>query len=215
MIDKPFDNTTNPAQMRGVAAPDGTTKARIERAALELFAQHEIDGVSTKQIAARAGISEGGIYRHFTSKEALAKAMMLAIHNRLTAMIQSAHFNHARFTDQIDAIVRQYCHIADDDWTLFQYHMLHLHHFPKLSDSPHNSPIGAATKMVGAAMQRGDMQAGNAVLFAAMALGIVTQSAQAKMFGYLDGPLSDHIESFNHAIKAALGLSPDPAQKEA
>ena len=52
-------------KLRGVSSVDGTTKARIERAAVILFAEHGVDGVSTKQIAKAAGISEGAIYRHF------------------------------------------------------------------------------------------------------------------------------------------------------
>ena len=63
---KPQSRPRDPAKnQRGVSAKDGTTKAKIERAALQLFAEHGVDGVSTKQIAAAAGISEGAIYRHF------------------------------------------------------------------------------------------------------------------------------------------------------
>ena len=67
-------------QLRGVSAVDGTTKAKIERAALTLFAEHGIDGVSTKQIAKKAGISEGAIYRHFSGKEDLARSMICLLY---------------------------------------------------------------------------------------------------------------------------------------
>ncbi len=45
----------------------GSTKERIERAALALFAASGIDGVSVKQIARRAGVSQGALYSHFES----------------------------------------------------------------------------------------------------------------------------------------------------
>lgn len=191
-------------QIRGVSAADGTTKAKIERAALNLFAEHGIDGVSTKQIAARAGISEGAIYRHFAGKEDLARTLMKAIHNRLTDMIRAARSDSASLQSQVKFIVNHYCSIADDDWALFQYHILHLQHFPHLSDGPTESPIGAAAEILIPAMERKIIPKRDPHLLAAMALGVVTQAAQAKVFGYVSGPLSDQKETFSAAVFAVL-----------
>ena len=47
-------------------------KARVERAALELFAAKSFDGVSVADIAAAAGVSQGALYRHYSSKDDLA-----------------------------------------------------------------------------------------------------------------------------------------------
>lgn len=191
-------------QMRGVSAADGTTKAKIERAALNLFAEHGIDGVSTKQISARAGISEGAIYRHFSGKEELARTLMKAIHSRLTDMIRTARVENANLQSQVTFIVNHYCAIADDDWALFQYHILHLHHFPRLSDGPADSPIGAAADILTPAMDQNIIPKRDPYLLAAMALGVVTQAAQAKVFGYVTGPLSDQKEIFAAAVLAVL-----------
>ena len=196
----------NTIMMRGVSAADGTTKARIERAALTLFAEHGVDGVSTKQIASEAGISEGAIYRHFSGKEDLARTLMRTIHGRLTDMIRLAAHDNETLAGQIRFIVRHYCRIADDDWMLFQYHILHLHHFPRLSDGPEESPIGAAAELLKAAMSRGEIAKSDAYVLAAMALGTVLQAAQAKVFGYITGPLSERGELFTRAILAVLDL---------
>ena len=50
--------------------PKGT-RERLVRAALELFTTRGYHASTTPQIAARAGIAEGTIYRHFDSKEHL------------------------------------------------------------------------------------------------------------------------------------------------
>jgi AcrR family transcriptional regulator len=50
--------------------PKGT-RDRLVRAALELFTTRGYHGSTTPQIAARAGIAEGTIYRHFESKSHL------------------------------------------------------------------------------------------------------------------------------------------------
>ena len=47
------------------------TKAKIETSALKLFAERGVDQTTTRDIAAGAGISEGAIYRHFESKDAM------------------------------------------------------------------------------------------------------------------------------------------------
>ncbi len=190
--------------LRGVSAKDGTTKAKIERAALHLFAEHGVDGVSTKQIAAAAGISEGAIYRHFSGKEELARSMMVAIHTRLTEMIAAADTAHDVFEDKIKFIVIHYCRIADEDWDLFQYHILHLHHFPKLSDTPLDSPIGAAAALLEKAMERGELEPVDPYILAAMSLGVVVQAAQAKVFGYIQGPLAARTDLFTRRVLAVL-----------
>ncbi|QIM17034.1 TetR/AcrR family transcriptional regulator [Leucobacter insecticola] len=46
----------------------------ILAAALELFGQHGVDGVSVRAIAARAGVSPGLVIHHFGSKEELREA---------------------------------------------------------------------------------------------------------------------------------------------
>src|SRR2546423_13040431 len=45
------------------------TRERLERAALELFTAHGYHETTTPQIAKKAGVAEGTIYRHFTSKQ--------------------------------------------------------------------------------------------------------------------------------------------------
>ena len=194
-------------QLRGVSSVDGTTKARIERAAVTLFAEHGVDGVSTKQIAKAAGISEGAIYRHFDSKESLARALMFSIHDRLTEMIETAGMAHDNIRDIVQFIVRHYCQIADDDWPLFQYHILHLHHFPRFSDGPEHSPIGAAADLLGRAMDQGVIRSCDPHILAAMALGVVLQAAQAKVFGYIEGPLAARSDLFARKVLAVLELT--------
>ena len=201
---------------RGVSAVDGTNKAKIERAAVWLFSKHGVDGVSTKSIAQHAGVSEGLLYRYFKNKETLARELMRGIHIRLTEMIVAAAAREEGLADQVNFIVRHYCEVADDDWTLFRYHILHLHHFPSLSDSPAgdwpNSPHMAAAKLLQKAMEGGVIPKSDANVLAAMALGVVLQTAQIKVLGGIEGPLSTHIPLFEKSVFAVLGLSHNKAE---
>lgn len=49
-------------------------KAELEEAALALFLEHGLEGVTIEQIAARAGQAKGGFYRHFPHRDALLEA---------------------------------------------------------------------------------------------------------------------------------------------
>ena len=52
-----------------------TKKTDVIDAALALFMRKGIKATTTRDIALRAGISEGTIYRHFHSKEDLAESI--------------------------------------------------------------------------------------------------------------------------------------------
>ncbi|MET0434632.1 MAG: helix-turn-helix domain-containing protein, partial [Cellulomonas sp.] len=61
--------------MRSATTDDDlTARARIRDAALRLFADRGIEGVSVRDIAAAAGVSAGLIRHHFGSKDGLRDA---------------------------------------------------------------------------------------------------------------------------------------------
>jgi AcrR family transcriptional regulator len=47
------------------------TRTRILKAALKLFAKQGYDGTTTRDLAERAGVAEGTLFRHFTNKKAI------------------------------------------------------------------------------------------------------------------------------------------------
>lgn len=53
----------------------GTRLPDILRAALRLFVSRGIDGTTIKDIAREAGVAEGALYRHYKSKEEMAKQL--------------------------------------------------------------------------------------------------------------------------------------------
>ena len=52
------------------------TRARIMQAASQLFAEKGFSGTTTRAIAERSGVNEVTLFRHFGTKENLAKAIM-------------------------------------------------------------------------------------------------------------------------------------------
>ncbi len=58
-----------------VAVEAMDTRQKLMRAASELIVKVGFEAMTTAALARRAGVSEGSIYRHFPSKEALAEAV--------------------------------------------------------------------------------------------------------------------------------------------
>lgn len=68
-------------------APDGTrgrerTRARLMRAAYEVFAEVGLDGASVEAICDRAGFTRGAFYSNFSTKDELFLELMRAVTDR-------------------------------------------------------------------------------------------------------------------------------------
>jgi AcrR family transcriptional regulator len=180
------------------------TKHRIARAALDLFVQDGFDAATTRQIAARCNLSEGAIYRHYASKDDIARELFMSIHTRLTALVSEAAVGADRFDAAVTNIITAYCRVADEDWTLYSFHLLQLHRFLGFWNDEDGDPVSAVAAIIQTAMNTGTIPNGNAELLAGMTLGVVTQVAQNKAYGRLDGPLSGYAPAFSVAALAIL-----------
>ncbi len=188
---------------RGVTAKDGSSHARIERAALILFTQTSIDQVTTKEIAAAAGLSEGLIYRYASSKIDLAHAMFTTIHTRLGKLVRETGSRGQTIDDKIRGIVTAYTQCADEDWELFSYHLLNTHRFLKQDQSTDN-PVNAAEDIIEQAMANKQIPHGDKTLITGMALGIILQPALHKAYGRLRGNLSAYNTPMTKAVLSII-----------
>ena len=68
------------------------THARIVEAAYRLFIEQGFHATSMRQVAGQAGVTVGGIYAHFASKEAIWEAVFMAKHpyHQIVALLQQA-----------------------------------------------------------------------------------------------------------------------------
>lgn len=182
---------------------DVSTRRRIERAALELFRDHGVDGATTREIARRAGLSEGALYRHFPSKGAIAETLFAALHDRLARLVREAGANGADLGAQADLVVEGYCAVADEDWTHFAFHLLHTAHFLP-TPAGQDNPVSAAEDLIAAAMARSEIEEGDPAVLAAMALGVVLQPALHKAHGRFSFLLSPLAPRFKAGVRAIL-----------
>ncbi|MGE5268230.1 MAG: TetR/AcrR family transcriptional regulator [Thiohalocapsa sp.] len=179
-------------------------KQKIERAAIELFAGRGIDGVSIGEVAACAGVSQGALYRHYPSKEALARSLFADSYERIGAELVAICRRERDLTQRIAAMVAHFCRLYDSDAALFRFLLLTQHDFlPSLGDTPSAAPSVIAAA-VAAATAAGELPPVDPALGAAVVMGVVLQAATFHLYGRLIGPLAGRATALAAAALAAL-----------
>ena len=179
-------------------------RPKIERAALKLFVEEGVNSATTRDIADEAGVSEGALYRHYKGKDELAQSLFMATHNRLGEMVMTAAMTEGDLETKVRAIVTAYCTLADEDWLLFSFHLVSLHRFLPHDTRRDDDPVSITENIIKALIDAGEIPEGDPALLAAMALGVVLQAGENKVYDRLPGPFSAHIEAFTRAIVAIL-----------
>lgn len=180
------------------------TQAKIEQSAVSLFLEQGIDATTTRDIAERAGISEGAIYRHYESKTDLAFELFRRVHVRLADLLEEAHSAEKTLEGKVRAIVSAYCTVADEDWAAFSYHLRFHHIFLIRYGRKARNPVDVVEAAAQELIEAGEIKGGDKQLVCSMALGVVFQTAAHLAFGRMKGHLGDHISSFERGIVAML-----------
>src|SRR5262249_58664 len=154
-----------------------------DRAAVVLFAAHGIDGVSIADIAAAAQVSQGALYRHYRSKDALAAALFGAAYLRTGEDLRAVGAAAAGFAARITAMVTHFCARFDRDAALFRFLLIAQHDLlPGVAESG-STPVAAIEAVVEQAVAVGEVAAVEPALAAAAVMGVVLQAALFHIYG--------------------------------
>jgi len=72
------------------AAPRTDTRSRVQKVALELFAEHGYEKTSLREIAERLGVTKAALYYHFRSKEDIVHSFTDDHYARIDELIEWA-----------------------------------------------------------------------------------------------------------------------------
>ncbi len=194
-----------PDPTTALTARAAETREKLHRAALELFVAQGVTETTTRQIAAKAGIAEGTIYRHYQSKEALACDLLIDQHVKLANALRKAHEKETSLEGKIKALVHCYCALAEEDWLVFCYHLLYQYQFlSKITRPEGGNPADVIREIVVQAMEKGEAPNRDVDLVLGMALGVVMQSAIQMVYGRLQGQFSDYADEMAAAIQRVV-----------
>lgn len=182
-------------------------KAKVERAAIELFAARGVDGVSIGDIASAAGVSQGALYRHYPSKEDLAWSLFSAAYLHMGGELDAIRRRHPDLRSRLAAMVAHVCALYDDDPALFRFMLLAQHGLLPRVPPDRRTPVHAVADAVADAARTGELNSSgiDPIAAAAAIMGIVLQTALFHVYGRLKGPLSARAPELARAAVATVG----------
>jgi AcrR family transcriptional regulator len=100
--------------VRGKRPSADATRARILAAALDVFAERSFDGATTREVAARAAVTQPLLNYHFTSKEELWRAAVDELFDELNRTL-GARVDGLRGVDELTTVrllVREFVYFS-------------------------------------------------------------------------------------------------------
>ncbi len=187
------------------------TQQRIEQVAIHLFATKGVRETTIKDIAGAAGLSEGALYRHFTSKDDLVWRAFERRYIALAFRLKTASESAGTTPEKLSAMIREICHAHDEDPTLFHFLVFVQHgQLSRLAaDTP--TPVTVVHDLIAAAISGGDLPLQDPNLATALVFGLVLQPMTFAAYGRLPGPQSAHAARLAAAAWAALTTVGDAA----
>ncbi|WP_058830060.1 TetR/AcrR family transcriptional regulator [Paenibacillus polymyxa] len=176
-------------------------KKDILQAAMCLFATKGIDGISVKEIAEAAGVTDAAIYKHFKSKDAMALEVFGQYCNSYTTLIDFYRKQSGSFLSRFHQLVDEVLNMHDED----QYGLLLLsqHHelYVEASQS-HNvrQPLEALTEFIEQGIQQGELPKQDVQLSGVLTIGAITRLSVSS----LEGELPQQLVPFAVEIKQRL-----------
>jgi AcrR family transcriptional regulator len=171
-------------------------KDRIKREAMRLFVEHGVDAVSMRDIADAVGMKAPSLYAHFRSRDELIGELFHASYAEYGRQLAEAAAMPGGFRRRLEAMVRVVCSLHTEDELLFNFLLLTQHGFLRRIPETGHNPVEVICRSVAAAMEAGEIPAGNATLLAGAIIGMIVQPATFKLYGRLQqglGELTDEI----------------------
>ena len=179
-------------------------KAKVERAAVALFAASGVDGVSIGDIADRAGVSQGALYRHYRSKDELAWRLFSAAYLRTGAELGDIRRRERGLDARIGAMTAHLCVLYDSDPALFRFMLLAQHDLLPRVRPGQRTLVDEIAETVADAVGAGEIAAVETPAAAAAILGVILQTAVFAIYGRLQGALSPRAPGLARAALAAV-----------
>jgi AcrR family transcriptional regulator len=177
-------------------------RGRLEKAALELYAEHGFDATTVAEIAARAGLTERTFFRHFADKREVLFGGADALEQHLVKGTASAPAD----LGPVDAIVAALTEMADD-FFVGERHALARHRqaiiaaHPELRERELIKLASLASALAGALRERGVPDPA-ASLAAEAGVAVFKVSFERWITGSQPRPLSDIIGESLADLKA-------------
>ena len=177
------------------------SKNQISKAALGLFTKKGIKATTTSEIARKAGVAEGTIYRHFKSKTDIASELFLNYMKMFRDRLSEAERAFDEPRESIKKMVNVFFEFAKNEPRAYNYIMAgHYSELPKMT-SNYLKPKDVFVDVIKKGIAKGDFRQMDENLGAALVIGMITRS----ILFFNNGFIAKDLESIvSEVTKAAL-----------
>lgn len=161
--------------------PRPSQKQKIMSAALSCFAEKGYDGASNKDIAMASGTSEAALYRHFESKEDLAKSLHMHYLNMLVSKIEETAVSRRPTLEKLRDIVTLMLDSYREETSAFRFVLLNVHeHMWKLPRKT-RYPVDTIETLIVEGQRSGVVRGGDSRILASVFLGCILRPILASL----------------------------------
>lgn len=171
-----------------------TKRPEIVQAATSLFAARGIDGVSMRDIAEAAGVREAAIYRHFASKEELAREIFLSWYSWHCRQVHQIVTGAEDLKEKLRNIIQQEFTVAERYPEAFLYFCANELKFRSALPPEITAVRDSLIAFIRAGQRRGEFRPGDAELIVDMVSGALCEVALSWVRRQRRGSLCRHIE---------------------
>lgn len=161
----------------------------ILKAALQLFVEKGIEVTTTKDIAKRARVSEGALYRHFKSKEQLAWHLFSIHLDRFSRQVQEKVDAAKDAQAKIFAVVSACFEAFETERDLFSYLILSEHREFRKYPAARNHVGLVILGVIEAGQKKRAIRREDPNLLTALVLGTVIRTCLFKIYGRIKADL--------------------------
>ena len=147
----------------------------LTQAALDLFVEKGIQAATTKEIARRARISEGTIYRHFHSKEEMALKLFLTYMEQFAQALEQGVAPFWRPAEKLKADIKNFLDFARRQPTIYKYVVLAHHSELKKVSAEKLKPKEVFVRIIREGIAKGEFRKMDPNLAAAMIIGMLAR----------------------------------------
>ncbi len=187
---------------------DPASKREILKAALSLFVRHAPTDPTARQIAARAGYSNPAIFKYFRTKDDLALYLFKQCYERVTGEFREAIQPDRPFQENIQALLRAYRRIVEEDLAVFLYATENTRRFwQSLPRDLRQRSLGVLLRRIfekgkAEGVVRGDA---DTELLVVGVVGLLSQFARMYYFEEFQGPARNWIAAMERMIIQMCG----------
>lgn len=194
--------------------PRPSQKEDILAAALACFAELGYEGTRIRHIAQRAGVSEGALYRHFPSKEAVAQTLFTQYLQMYVRQMQQIAAGTETAVVKLQAILEMSLASYRQNPAAFNFILLQAHTYMPQIPPDAVFPIDVVTAIIREGQQIGLFRSGHPTLLAAVAFGCLTRPIIVAQAGSHNTPDLQHDDAHDSLIitSALTALQATPGQ---